>query len=134
MEKSLKKRNKVIKGRKDCARCLQNKSVDEFHPKGYLCKPCHRDYCKERHQKERFKKYGITRDDFDEMFVKQNRKCAICFCSDPGKAGWRIDHNHSFKFVRGILCHSCNILLGHAKEDENILTRAIAYLDSQYAV
>lgn len=125
-------RNKVIDGFKVCAGCTVKKPIGDFHPRGYLCKPCHRDSCKARHQIERFKKYGITRADFERMLKQQGNKCAICLCDDPGKAGWRVDHNHEFDFVRGVLCHRCNTLLGHAKEKETTLLRAIAYLDAQF--
>lgn len=119
---------------KFCKRCSASKAIEEFHTKGVLCKECHRADCRERHQRERFKKYKTTREAVDKLFLKQRKMCAICLCTDPGKAGWRIDHNHKFDFVRGVLCHHCNILLGHAKENELVLQRAIQYLDSQFAV
>ena len=125
-------RNKVVDGVKKCAGCSELKPISEFHPKGYLCKPCHRASCKIRHQKERFKKYGITRADFERMLHQQGNRCAICLCIDPEKTGWRVDHNHEFDFVRGVLCHRCNTLLGHAKEKVETLSRAIDYLQRQF--
>ena len=40
-----------------------------------------------------------------------------------------IDHDHETGFVRGILCSLCNTLLGHAKDDPEILRKAAEYLD-----
>jgi len=74
-------------------------------------------------------KYGITREDFDSMLKAQNNTCAICKSDAPGSPlGWHIDHCHSTGKVRGILCACCNVMLGQAKDNEQTLTSAIAYL------
>lgn len=39
-----------------------------------------------------------------------------------------IDHNHATGKVRGVLCHSCNVALGHFKDDISLLEKAIVYL------
>ena len=39
------------------------------------------------------------------------------------------DHCHRTGRVRGILCRECNLLLGHARDDTNVLKAAIDYLD-----
>lgn len=38
------------------------------------------------------------------------------------------DHNHTTGQFRGWLCHNCNALLGHAKDKESLLLRAVEYL------
>lgn len=68
--------------------------------------------------------YGISSEEKEFLLVQQGGCCAVCNTSDPGKRGWHTDHDHSCcpgrtscgKCIRGILCHNCNMLLGHAKE------------------
>lgn len=38
------------------------------------------------------------------------------------------DHCHSTGKLRGLICRSCNLVLGHAKDSPEILTEAIEYL------
>jgi hypothetical protein len=63
----------------------------------------------------------------------QNGGCAICGTTKPGSdwvSRFCIDHNHMTGKIRGLLCVSCNTLLGTAKEDPEILRAAISYLES----
>src|SRR2546428_1228487 len=59
-------------------------------------------------------RYGITQEEFDELFEAQNGRCAICESSlhRPGEGSYAgkscIDHCHKTNVVRGILCTSCN--------------------------
>ena len=39
-----------------------------------------------------------------------------------------IDHDHTTGKIRGILCKHCNHVLGHSREQINILDNAKAYL------
>lgn len=75
------------------------------------------------------KKYGITVADREAMFNLQGGVCAIC----GGKANGRnsslhVDHCHTTNQVRGLLCFSCNQLIGLAKDDPVRLDSAAAYL------
>lgn len=65
-------------------------------------------------------------DQVEEMVRAQDGLCAIC--SDPITTSSPVDHCHTTLKVRGILCRSCNIGLGHFKDDPARLERAIAYL------
>ena len=58
-------------------------------------------------------KYGITIDDYYRMFDEQGGVCAVCF--RPPNAGRRmaVDHDHNTGAIRGLLCNSCNLALGH---------------------
>lgn len=62
------------------------------------------------------------------MHKSQNYLCAICGTDTPRGRGWQTDHNHKTGAVRSILCHSCNSLIGHAKESPEILLSAFRYL------
>lgn len=50
--------------------------------------------------------------------------CTIC--KTEGKL--HVDHDHSTGLTRGLLCHSCNVGLGHMRDSPDILRSAIAYL------
>ncbi|RZN09647.1 hypothetical protein CWO91_16600 [Bradyrhizobium genosp. SA-3] len=73
------------------------------------------------------KRYGITVRDRDELLRRQRGRCAGC----RRARGWKkvVDHNHRTKKVRGILCHHCNLILGHAKDNANTLRRLACYLE-----
>ena len=88
-------------------------------------------------QKQNIKRYGITVEQFQEMLEKQDNKCQICqkvFRSEVGAP--HVDHDHQCcpedkscgKCVRGLLCTHCNVMLGSAKDNPEVLLRAVAYL------
>jgi len=77
-----------------------------------------------------YKKYGIKATEYENMFRCQEGKCAICEETTPGQ-NLHIDHNHETGEVRGLLCSQCNMFIGLAKEDKNILSRAIKYLEEE---
>lgn len=62
--------------------------------------------------------------------------CPICRRTDPGRAGWVVDHDHTCcprerscaSCRRGVICQACNMILGYVKDDPEVLRRAIAYL------
>jgi hypothetical protein len=70
--------------------------------------------------------YGITLEEYHAIFQSQGESCAICRAKQSIK--WCLDHCHSTNSVRGVLCHHCNTLLGHAKDNEQVLIDAIFYL------
>lgn len=69
--------------------------------------------------------YGLQKGEAQLLLEKQNNVCAIC---NTFSDKWHIDHDHITLKIRGILCPSCNLLLGHAKDNINILAKAIVYL------
>jgi hypothetical protein len=60
------------------------------------------------------KKYGITPEQYQEMLLKQDSKCAICLGTmvTSGARHMHVDHCHETGRIRGILCHVCNTKLG----------------------
>ena len=73
------------------------------------------------------RRYGITEQQFDDLFVKQDYRCAICLeeLSKTYHHGIHkratLDHCHKTGKVRGILCDSCNSIVAMCKDDPNIL-------------
>jgi hypothetical protein len=69
-------------------------------------------------------KYGISRERFDLMVIDQDNKCMIC----KQERKLSIDHCHTTNVVRGVLCHKCNVGIGHFQDNEVFLRSAIDYL------
>ena len=57
--------------------------------------------------------------------------CGICG-SEPNGKDLHIDHDHATGAFRGLLCHSCNVGIGHFKEDPEVLDAAKRYLLSRF--
>ena len=59
------------------------------------------------------------------MEKAQNYCCAICETDKPGKRAkrWFVDHDHKTNKVRKLLCHQCNLGLGHFKENVELLQK-----------
>ena len=74
------------------------------------------------------KHYGISLEDYDRLFLGQGKKCAICKSARANGKGWHVDHDHETGRIRGILCHFCNLGIGHFKDDVASIDRAISYL------
>lgn len=70
-------------------------------------------------------RYRLTLQEYDDLLAAQGGACAICLTVP---AVFCVDHDHASGAVRGLLCRRCNALLGHAREDQAALERAIAYL------
>jgi hypothetical protein len=119
--------------KKQCVTCKKIQDVS-FHRElrssadGFRdnCKKCEKEYS----VAQRFSKYGITKADYDFMFLEQRGNCKICSCSlSYDKKSTHVDHCHKTGKVRGLLCLHCNIMIGMAKENQETLKAAIQYLE-----
>lgn len=73
--------------------------------------------------------YGITTQEWEELFASQESKCAICGSAEPhSRNGWATDHCHSTGKVRGILCQPCNTVV-HKRATPEALRAAATYLE-----
>jgi hypothetical protein len=73
-------------------------------------------------------KYGITVDQYNAFFLKQNGQCAICGVHQAElNQKLSVDHNHATKKVRGLLCVNCNRSLGII-ENKTFCMKASIYL------
>lgn len=83
----------------------------------------------DRHDGILRRNYGITLDEYNSMYAKQNGLCAICLKPDEVE-GRRlaVDHDHETGQVRALLCGNCNRGLGNFKDDANMLIKATRYL------
>lgn len=114
--------------RPTCKECTVEQNLDHYHNKGGKEKQ------KQRSFKNNLKKYGITPEIYQEMFTEQEGKCAICSSGivSRSKASYNlfVDHCHETGKVRGLLCHHCNAGLGHFRDNEQTLQKAIEYLNA----
>lgn len=74
--------------------------------------------------------YGITPAQKSNMVSEQGGKCASCGDLFKSPFHTHVDHVHGATppKVRGILCSSCNLMLGHARDSVSRLTKGICYL------
>ncbi len=80
----------------------------------------------------RLRKFGITQADFDRLMEKQKGVCAICKALPSKRWGvLSVDHNHQTGKVRGLLCLTCNTMLGRL---ERRLKATLTYLDQNAKV
>jgi hypothetical protein len=84
-------------------------------------------YVRDREYKKRF---GITIEEYEALLERQDGRCAIC--RQPCRRGrLAVDHCHATGRVRGLLCRSCNIILGLADDSPAWMERAMKYLAAQ---
>jgi hypothetical protein len=74
-------------------------------------------------------KYGITLDEYNELFKKQKGLCAVCLRPrNDFKYNFAVDHCHKTNKIRGLLCSNCNTTVGLVKENYQTMQRIIGYL------
>jgi hypothetical protein len=77
--------------------------------------------------------YGITLADYRRLLTHQGGVCAICR-RPPVNRALHVDHDHTTKVVRGLLCFDCNRhLVGRQRHPEK-LRAAARYLEAPPAV
>lgn len=89
--------------------------------------------------------YRLTEQQYDAMLEAQGSACAICGTTDGGagrgrsNARFGVDHDHSCcpgdrscgACVRGLLCVKCNSGIGFLRDDPQIVTAALRYLEQR---
>jgi len=73
-------------------------------------------------------KYRIRADEWKKKLLLQDNKCAICRKPFSITNKPYVDHCHTTKIFRGLLCRKCNLGLGHF-DTTKILRNAWLYLE-----
>jgi hypothetical protein len=106
----------------------------------YVCSSSSEHKPNRERNKNLKRSYGLTLFGFSQLYLKQAGCCAICSreLSFKGVNARKtrtlslnepcVDHCHETGKARGILCHSCNVSLGHTKDNVVILQRMIDYI------
>lgn len=133
---------------KRCPKCRASKPFDGFYKnrttkdgKTCYCKECHRglNNAVPKRQRQAYNLnslYNMTIERWDEMFSKQEGRCAICGRSP--ERGLTVDHNHSCcpgkrscgSCVRDLICHQCNHAIGLLRDDPAVMRVAATYIES----
>lgn len=112
-----------------CSKCkieqdLENFTKSKYSASGYrpMCRQCrntHRTVIRKTHKH------------YKEMLKAQGNGCALCGKSEA-ENGQRlaIDHNHTTHQVRALLCRNCNTGIGAFKENEELMIKAIEYINT----
>lgn len=137
---------------KTCNKCGEEKNLSLFYRKnssadGYehSCSSCRRKQMsaadKKRYNTDKrraqhlMRTYTITPAIYEHLLLMQDGHCALCPATESGRKGDNyllVDHCHTTDQIRGLLCHQCNIMLGAAKDQIEILNNGATYL-SKYA-
>jgi hypothetical protein len=82
-----------------------------------------------KHERWILANYGITRAEYDALYLHQGGACAICQRATGKTKMLSVDHDHKTGEVRGLLCNYCNRhVLGHLRDSVSALLRAVRYL------
>lgn len=79
-------------------------------------------------RRDLWKHYKMRIEDWDARMAAQGGVCGVCGSREPRGKGWHVDHDHALGEIRGILCHFCNLAIGHFGDDPERCELAIAYL------
>lgn len=131
---------------KTCARCSEIKVNSDFNKAkankdglSSYCRPCgkeaSREYrttnkvtiAKKDREKHLLRKYNLTTEDYEDLLKLQNGMCANLDCLIS--IDLVVDHCHYTGTVRGILCSKCNVAIGLAANDPDILRGLANYLE-----
>ena len=145
------KGSRLVEGMKKCSKCGETKPVADFckdkrNETGLKsnCRICARKMTEiwrqnntahiakyRRESPLRFSwelktKYNLTVDQYQNMVLTQNGKCAICH----EETELQVDHCHKTNRVRGLLCFKCNIAIAHFNDSPYLLAEATKYLEA----
>ena len=107
-----------------CPPCLK-----VYQQKWYLKQDKNAEYWDKKGWYRKEWKYGITKEQYEQMHKNQNGVCAICKSTEKTGRKLAIDHDHETNKVRGLLCTKCNNGLGNFKDSKENLQAALNYLE-----
>lgn len=141
---------------KKCNVCLQDKPLTDFYPvtrgsevRRTYCKACfksqiqkwkqqnperYRETARRSNKKNYLKRYlsfayGLTLEQYHELYRKHNGKCAI-YRKQEVISRLSIDHDHKTGKIRGLLCRTCNSGIGLFQESKDLIQKAFLYLEA----
>jgi hypothetical protein len=86
------------------------------------------------HERRLESNFGITADEYWELYERQGGRCAICRIANGRARRLAVDHDHSTGQIAGILCGPCNIMLGRLGRSADAYLRVLEYLYNPPAI
>ena len=77
--------------------------------------------------------YGVTVEQYDAMHTAQSGRCAICGGVNANGKRLAVDHDHETGLIRELLCLSCNLVIGHARDNPETLRAGALYVEKHRA-
>jgi len=77
-------------------------------------------------------KFNISLEESELLYERTMGKCEACglqWDEEVHRYRHHVDHDHTTGLIRGILCHSCNVGIGHAGESFDRLRQWASYLE-----
>jgi hypothetical protein len=124
-----------------CPDCGNHKPLSEFprdskrESGAFLyCRTCNyeRNQLRTPEQRRRWTlktKYDLTPEEYEAKLADQEGRCAMCQTTPEANGRpLAVDHDHDTDQVRGLLCVTCNIMLGSALDQPDRLRAGIRYL------
>jgi hypothetical protein len=122
-------------GFRRCRSCVKhwNKQADALRKRG----PRHNKHGKRQHLRYL---YTLSQEQYDALAAEQNHKCKACGVNVDitSNNNLQVDHDHSCcngpkscgKCIRGLLCATCNKILGFCKDSTEHLKQLIVYVEN----
>lgn len=148
-----------LTGKKHCPICKESKILSDFNKdkrsndgQDWRCRKCrsttrkkylqheisynkrwrveNAEYAKSFHKTYQLKKkFGLTREELEQIRAAQNNGCAICGKNrSSAKKDLCVDHCHITGKIRGLLCDCCNRGMGLLGDSIEYLQSAAEYL------
>ena len=119
-----------------CKPCASLNRAKNYSKNPFIEKEKLKEYYKNNKDKSRSYSlknlYGVSTEQYNEMKYMQGGSCKICKTHESNlKRKLFVDHCHTTGFIRGLLCQSCNTMIGNAKDNILVLQAAINYLSSK---
>jgi hypothetical protein len=98
--------------------------------------PAYRERQRAKELARTLAQYGLTIEAYNRLVAKQEGRCLICHGTPKVYSRLMVDHDHKTDKVRGLLCETCNLLLGYAHADDGpeLLLSALEYLEGAVGV
>lgn len=114
-----------LKALKDCSACGTKRLRADHEFGTQLCAVC-RSVPQGRRQRLRL--YNLNPREYVALLEAQHYRCPICGVKPRGH--WHVDHQHGEPMiVRGVVCGPCNTVLALARDSQDRLRAAAAYID-----
>jgi len=118
------RQTRLPSGKSKCTRCSEVKDIDQFYTRMYKGDKVPKSECKKCSVRgSKASTYGMT---FDEVKLMEDGVTHCEICEKEFKDTMKcVDHCHTTSKVRGILCTTCNTMLGKVERSTEVILNNI---------